>query len=89
MEGEDRMAQLLPGIHDGDVLVVMDCDKVLDPAQVGEMLRSIEEGADVIAVCDHSSLKEMPDVRLRRSALFALPEFGQTVIVFGLPRPTQ
>jgi cellulose synthase/poly-beta-1,6-N-acetylglucosamine synthase-like glycosyltransferase len=43
MEGEDRMAQLLPGIHDGDVLVVMDCDKVLDPAQVGEMLRSIRK----------------------------------------------
>jgi dolichol-phosphate mannosyltransferase len=34
--------------HDEDVLVVMDCDDTHDPAQVTEMLRSIEEGADVV-----------------------------------------
>ena len=31
-----------------DVLVIMDCDDTHDPAQVKEMLRSIEEGADVV-----------------------------------------
>ncbi len=34
--------------HDEDVLVIMDCDDTHDPAQVKQMLRSIEEGADVI-----------------------------------------
>jgi dolichol-phosphate mannosyltransferase len=34
--------------HDEDVLVIMDCDDTHDPAQVTEMLRSIEEGADVV-----------------------------------------
>ena len=34
--------------HDEDVLVVMDCDDTHDPALVTEMLRSIEEGADVV-----------------------------------------
>jgi dolichol-phosphate mannosyltransferase len=34
--------------HDEDVLVTMDCDNTHDPAQVGESLRSIEEGADVV-----------------------------------------
>jgi len=34
--------------HDGDILVIMDCDDTHDPVQVGEMSRSIEEGADVV-----------------------------------------
>jgi dolichol-phosphate mannosyltransferase len=34
--------------HDEDILVIMDCDETQDPAQVREMLRSIEEGADVV-----------------------------------------
>ena len=34
--------------HDEDILVIMDCDDTHDPAQVREMLRSIEEGADVV-----------------------------------------
>ena len=34
--------------HDEDILVIMDCDDTHDPAQVSEMLRSIEEGADVV-----------------------------------------
>ncbi len=34
--------------HDEDVLVIMDCDDTHDPAQVKQMLRAIEEGADVI-----------------------------------------
>jgi dolichol-phosphate mannosyltransferase len=34
--------------HDDDVLVIMDCDDTQNPAQVRDMLRSIEEGADVV-----------------------------------------
>jgi dolichol-phosphate mannosyltransferase len=34
--------------HDDDVLVIMDCDDTHDPAQMREMLKSIEEGADVV-----------------------------------------
>ena len=34
--------------HDEDILVIMDCDDTHDPAQVRQMLRSIEEGADVV-----------------------------------------
>ncbi len=34
--------------HEEDVLVTMDCDDTHDPAQISEMLRSIEEGADVV-----------------------------------------
>jgi dolichol-phosphate mannosyltransferase len=34
--------------RDDDVLVIMDCDDTHDPAQVKEMLRSIEKGADVV-----------------------------------------
>jgi dolichol-phosphate mannosyltransferase len=34
--------------HDEDVLVTMDCDNTHDPGQVRELLRSIEEGADVV-----------------------------------------
>jgi dolichol-phosphate mannosyltransferase len=34
--------------HEEDILVIMDCDDTHDPAQVREMLRSIEEGADVV-----------------------------------------
>ena len=33
---------------DDDVLVVMDCDDTHDPAQVTEMLRAIDGGADVV-----------------------------------------
>jgi dolichol-phosphate mannosyltransferase len=34
--------------HDEDILVIMDCDDTHDPALISEMLRSIEEGADVV-----------------------------------------
>jgi dolichol-phosphate mannosyltransferase len=34
--------------HDEDILVIMDCDDTHDPAQVKEMLKSIEKGADVV-----------------------------------------
>jgi dolichol-phosphate mannosyltransferase len=34
--------------HDDDVLVIMDCDDTQNPAQIRDMLRSIEEGADVV-----------------------------------------
>ncbi len=34
--------------NDDDVLVVMDCDDTHDPAQIGDMLRRLEEGADVV-----------------------------------------
>jgi dolichol-phosphate mannosyltransferase len=34
--------------HDDDILVTMDCDNTHDPVQVIEMVRSIEEGADVV-----------------------------------------
>lgn len=34
--------------HDEDVLVTMDCDDTHDPAQIKEMLRSIDQGADVV-----------------------------------------
>ncbi len=34
--------------HDEDILVIMDCDDTHDPAQVGQMLKSLEEGADVV-----------------------------------------
>ena len=34
--------------HDEDILVIMDCDDTQDPAQVREMLRSTEKGADVV-----------------------------------------
>jgi dolichol-phosphate mannosyltransferase len=33
---------------DDDVLVVMDCDDTHDPAQIGDMLRRLGEGADVV-----------------------------------------
>src|SRR5262249_10172966 len=33
---------------DEDILVIMDCDNTHDPAQVSQMLRSIEEGADAV-----------------------------------------
>jgi dolichol-phosphate mannosyltransferase len=34
--------------HDEDILVIMDCDDTHDPSLIREMLRSIEEGADVV-----------------------------------------
>jgi dolichol-phosphate mannosyltransferase len=34
--------------RDDDVLVIMDCDDTHDPAQVKDMLRSINQGADVV-----------------------------------------
>jgi dolichol-phosphate mannosyltransferase len=34
--------------HDEDILVIMDCDDTQDPAQIKEMLKSSEEGADVV-----------------------------------------
>jgi len=34
--------------RDEDILVIMDCDDTHDPAQVREMLKSIEKGADVV-----------------------------------------
>jgi dolichol-phosphate mannosyltransferase len=34
--------------HDEDILVIMDCDDTHDPALIREMLKSIEEGADVV-----------------------------------------
>jgi len=34
--------------HDEDILVIMDCDDTHDPAQVKEMLRAVEAGADVV-----------------------------------------
>jgi dolichol-phosphate mannosyltransferase len=33
---------------DDDVLIVMDCDDTHDPAQIGDMLRRLDEGADVV-----------------------------------------
>jgi dolichol-phosphate mannosyltransferase len=33
---------------DGDVLVIMDCDDTHDPAQIADMLRRLDEGADVV-----------------------------------------
>jgi dolichol-phosphate mannosyltransferase len=34
--------------HEEDILVIMDCDDTHDPAQITEMLRLIEERADVV-----------------------------------------
>ena len=34
--------------HDNDILVIMDCDDTHDPAQIREILKSIEQGAEVV-----------------------------------------
>ena len=34
--------------HDNDILVIMDCDDTHDPTQIREILKSIEQGAQVV-----------------------------------------
>jgi dolichol-phosphate mannosyltransferase len=65
--------------HDEDILVIMDCDDTHDPGLIKEMLRSIEEGADVVIGSRfvHGALvRSVPRVRrvtaLAAAALFRL-----------------
>jgi dolichol-phosphate mannosyltransferase len=65
--------------HDEDILVIMDCDDTHDPALVRQMLRSIEEGADVVIgsrFVRGALVRSVPRVRrltaLAAAALFKL-----------------
>jgi dolichol-phosphate mannosyltransferase len=65
--------------HDEDILVIMDCDDTHDPALIRQMLRSIEEGADVVIgsrFVRGALVRSVPKVRrltaLGAAALFKL-----------------
>jgi dolichol-phosphate mannosyltransferase len=42
------VAYAVANAGDGDVLVIMDCDDTHDPAQIADMLRRLDRGADVV-----------------------------------------
>jgi dolichol-phosphate mannosyltransferase len=71
---------------DDDVLVVMDCDDTHDPEQIGEMLRRIDEGADVVIGSRYvrgALVQGVPALR-RVTALGALALFKVIHLVRGV-----
>src|SRR5262249_17486348 len=64
---------------DGDVLVIMDCDDTHDPAQIADMLRRLDECADVVIGSRYARgalVRGLPSLRrltaLGAAALFKL-----------------